>query len=43
VLENGEVVEQGTFEKLISNKGLFCKMWHHQTLEIQMENQNENI
>ncbi|RPH33643.1 MAG: peptidase domain-containing ABC transporter [Bacteroidales bacterium] len=35
VLDNGEVAEQGTFNELTSSKGLFCKMWQHQTLESQ--------
>lgn len=30
VLNNGEVVEQGTFKKLIENKGLFYEFWNKQ-------------
>ena len=31
VLEHGEIVEQGTFEALIKQQGVFQKMWEHQS------------
>ena len=27
VVDNGKIVEQGTHEKLVENKGLYKKMW----------------
>jgi ATP-binding cassette subfamily B protein len=36
VLDKGEAVEQGTLDTLTASKGLFYKMWQHQTLETQL-------
>ena len=31
VLENGEIVEMGTHQELLKNKGMYANLWNHQT------------
>jgi ATP-binding cassette subfamily B protein len=38
VLENGKIVQDGTHEELIKTKGLYSKLWQHQSGEIVRKN-----
>ena len=31
VLENGKIVEEGSHQKLLSEKGVYAGLWHHQS------------
>jgi ABC-type multidrug transport system fused ATPase/permease subunit len=31
VLENGRVAEQGTHQQLLKQKGLYARLWSHQS------------
>lgn len=31
VLDDGEIVEQGTHQQLVANKGLYAKLWSRQS------------
>ena len=31
VLDEGRIVEDGTHKSLLTRKGLYCKLWHHQS------------
>jgi ATP-binding cassette subfamily B protein len=42
VLDEGEVVEQGTHEELIENKELYYSLYQKQLLEKELEKENGN-
>ncbi len=31
VLDEGQIVEQGTHQELVDNKGIYSQLWSHQT------------
>ncbi|MGF1741877.1 ABC transporter ATP-binding protein/permease [Vibrio profundum] len=41
VLDEGNIVEQGTHQQLINNKGIYAQLWAHQTGGFIGENANE--